>query len=159
MVAGSANAGNLRLGFTPVGSRGEEVKLARQALGMSQAALAAATGVDPTTVRRIERGLGKGEPSKLGVLQSFLKIGPYADRQDDPQGGPTLTGATPEEFMRELARRLEAGEARELARRLEEGGGRQGEAPDLVAGVNYPSADEVDDTGQAGKRQRRPETG
>lgn len=46
----------------------------------------------------------------------------------------------------------------ELAHRLEEGG-RRGEAPDLVAGVNYPYPDEVDDTGQAGKRQRRPETG
>lgn len=64
---------------------GIEVRQARQERKMSQRAVAKATGMDTTTVGRIERGEVK-EPTKLVVLQRFFHTGKYkhdADPVDD----------------------------------------------------------------------------
>jgi len=101
-----------RLSFVPMATPGEEVRLARLARGMSQVALAAAAGVDAGTIGRIERGIG--EPTKLGMVQAYLGIGPYAE--EHASVGVDLSTMEPRDLVRHLVE-----VATELERRLAPG--------------------------------------
>lgn len=87
-------------------SSGEEVRLARKARGLSQRALAEQVGVNESTIWRIEKDAHK-DPTTLETIQSHLRIGPYASR--DQLGkplGPTLKSATDTQLIAELADRM-----------------------------------------------------
>ena len=52
-----------RLGSAALRSIGDGLRLARTGLGLSQAAVAAAVGMSPTELSRIERAQAHGSPS------------------------------------------------------------------------------------------------
>jgi transcriptional regulator with XRE-family HTH domain len=85
---------------------GDEIRSARQALGMSQAELALAAGVGQRTLGRLERGESE-EPRKLGAVQRFLRIGPHAPKPGNPDADPSppLSQATFAELVQELTKR------------------------------------------------------
>lgn len=103
--------------MTPAEARaaGREIKTARMERGLSQAALALATGVDPTTVGRIERG-AVSQPTKLVVLQKYLRVGSYA-LESDPIDDLDVTAMATQQLVKlmhrvsaEVADRYERGE-------------------------------------------------
>lgn len=66
-------------------------RTARQALGWTQADLAAASGVAQVTIARAEAGMCTPRPSTLAKLMAALAAGGATVVLDLPPGGYTLT--------------------------------------------------------------------
>jgi transcriptional regulator with XRE-family HTH domain len=134
---------------------GEEIKKARDAVGMTREALAAAVGVNPSTISRIERGISKG-PTKLGAIQAHLGIGPYED--DGPAPGVStldLGAMTNDKLVKHVIQAVA-----ELASRVPSDESRihpphAADAPGARGARYYP----VDDKGSRGNGRERPATG
>lgn len=107
----------------PMSATGDEIRLARQARGLSQAELAAQADVGQRTVGRLERGESE-EPRKLGAVQKVLQIGPYAikpGQRESHDNDPPLSQATFSELMQALAARY--GDAVRSANSAQRGAG------------------------------------
>lgn len=90
-----------------LGITGEEIRVARERAGLTQAELAALVGVAPRTVGNWERG--ENPPGKnLARLRDILR--PVGNDTHGPGSGlngePTLHGASDAQLIAELAYRL-----------------------------------------------------
>lgn len=77
-IKGGIRLASLSMSMTPeeAAEAGAELKNARLERGESQREVAAATGVDQTTVGRLERG-EVSQPVKLRILQRYFQVGQY----------------------------------------------------------------------------------
>jgi transcriptional regulator with XRE-family HTH domain len=94
--------------LTDMSDIGAQIRAARQAQRMTIQELAKRAGVDQRTVGRIELGESP-RPSKAGLLQKVLKIGPYAPPppERDALSDPPLSEATFAQLLQALESRHE----------------------------------------------------